>query len=473
MENKKLSLPTKVGYGMCIAADSIPFNLFTLFFVWFLTVAVGVPPQIAGLIAFVAVLWDGITDPIIGGFSDKYVSEKGRRLPLMKASILPLSFMVYFLYAPFEFQNPAIVILYYVVVTMMIRFTYTFFLVPYYALAPEITADYGERNQLRFAALYIAYPLLMLVSSGTMWILAWTEAEGFTARQSWGYVGLVFSILLFIMCCIGMFIIRNCEKDSLKRAIEAQKTKVQESFIKVWGKCLRVRSYLMVFAWVIIFMIGFSMLNTVFIYIMSWNAQMTFAQQGTFWIIYTLMVVATLPFTTYFCNKYGKRPTLLVAMAPTIVLSVVFFFIGINSMAAMYVFSFFSVIGSSAFFTFYLSFAYDCVEIDEYLTGERREGAMAALTTFANKAGAAVGLYVSGHILGMTGFDGLAAEQTDQALQGMLALGTIIPAVLFIIAYIILIRYPVSKKRFETLCVAIEKRKAGEEYSEDEFKAVL
>ena len=473
MEQIKLSWKTKFGYGLCTCADSVPYNLFYIYFIYFLTDIVGVQPVLAGLISFIALAWDALTDPVVGGMSDNYVTEKGRRLPWMKRSVLPLAVVVYLMFAPFEIESVAAQSIYYIIVAMLVWLFYTTFLVPYFAMGAELTADYDERNLLRFMTMFIAYPILLLVSSGPMWIWAWAENAGYSDRAAWGYTGTVFALLLLLLCCSGMFLIRDCEKNVIKAALEAQKNRVKQNFYKIWKDCLSIKCFRRIVVWILIYMLGFSMLNTVLVYIMTYNAGMDHVQQAVFWTVYVVIVVCTLPITTFFCNKFGKKPTMLVVMTPAIVSSLIFFFVGINSVPAMYVFATLSVIGSSAFFTFYVGYAYDCIEIDEFLTGERKEGSMTALSTFAQKFGSALALYFTGWVLGFTGYDGMADVQTAEALKGVLSLGTLFPAILSLIALGILATYPVSKQKFALLCAALEKKKAGEEYSTDGFADIL
>jgi Na+/melibiose symporter-like transporter len=279
--------------------------------------------------------------------------------------------------------------------------------------------------------------------------------------------------MLVVMCYAGIYLIRNCEKETIKAALEAQKTRIKENFFKIWANCLRIKSFRKVIVWTLIYMLGFSMLNTVFVYLMTYNAGMDAVQQGVFWTVYVVIVVCVLPFTTYFCNKYGKKPAMLIIMTPAIISSFFFFFTGINSIVDFYIFSALSVTASSAFFTFYVGYSYDCIEIDEFLTGERKEGSMSSLTTFAQKFGSALALYFTGLCLNFTGYDGMAEVQTESALQGILSLGTLFPGILFTVAIIILSTYPVSKKKFELLCTALEKKRAGEEYSTEGFEDIL
>ena len=67
----KLSVGTLFSYGVGAIGEGIGYNVFFSFFSFFLTTQAGVPPAIAGVISAVAVLWDAVTDPLIGNWSDR------------------------------------------------------------------------------------------------------------------------------------------------------------------------------------------------------------------------------------------------------------------------------------------------------------------------------------------------------------------------------------------------------------------
>ena len=64
--SEKLKTGTAVGYGIGAIGEGIGYNVFFSFFSFFLTTIAGIQPAVAGVISMAAVLWDAVTDPIIG-----------------------------------------------------------------------------------------------------------------------------------------------------------------------------------------------------------------------------------------------------------------------------------------------------------------------------------------------------------------------------------------------------------------------
>ena len=76
---RRLTTGTIFGYGLAGIGNNVAASLFYVYFIFFLTTVAGISPSVAGAISLIAVLWDGINDPIIGYWSDNYKSKFGRR----------------------------------------------------------------------------------------------------------------------------------------------------------------------------------------------------------------------------------------------------------------------------------------------------------------------------------------------------------------------------------------------------------
>ena len=101
----KLSSFTKIGYGFGTAGDSIPYTLFFTYFIFYLTDIAGVSAAIAGVVSFLAIVWQGITGPIIGYMSDNSTNPKGRRRPLIIKIIVPYAIILVLLFTPVPFAG--------------------------------------------------------------------------------------------------------------------------------------------------------------------------------------------------------------------------------------------------------------------------------------------------------------------------------------------------------------------------------
>ena len=107
-----LSIGTKLGYGVGSIGEGLAYNAFYLYFIYFLTDYVGIDPVVAGSISLFAVIWDAVTDPLIGYFSDRIQSPNGKRRSFMLKGFIPLGAVIFLLFSDWEFLSGGMQIAY-------------------------------------------------------------------------------------------------------------------------------------------------------------------------------------------------------------------------------------------------------------------------------------------------------------------------------------------------------------------------
>lgn len=231
----KLLKRTKIFYGIGQMGDSIPYNLFYIFFLFFLTDVAGISPAIAGRVSLIAILWDAITDPIIGHFSDNLKSPYGRRRPVMLAGALPLGIAVWMLFQTVDVTE-GMKSVYYIGTAMLFWTAYTAYVIPYFALGAEITQDFDERNSLRFYASIFLYLAVLIATAGPMVVVGRVVDAGGTVQDGWSTVGLVFGVLTV---CVILVCWKFTQGKELKLTLAQMEGK--RSFFKTFLRHCRLR----------------------------------------------------------------------------------------------------------------------------------------------------------------------------------------------------------------------------------------
>ncbi len=75
----KVSFAKKVGYSIGGATDTLAYDFVAAFLLFFLTNYTGVSPAWAGTILTLGVVWNMISDPIVGNLSDKTRTRFGKK----------------------------------------------------------------------------------------------------------------------------------------------------------------------------------------------------------------------------------------------------------------------------------------------------------------------------------------------------------------------------------------------------------
>lgn len=118
IKNEKLGFGTMLCYGVGALGEGIGYNVFFAFFIFFMTTIAGISPAVAGAVSTIAVLWDAVTDPMIGIWSDRTKNKHGRRRPFIRWGSLLFGLSIALLFINVDLpQN--IKTVYYIVINMI------------------------------------------------------------------------------------------------------------------------------------------------------------------------------------------------------------------------------------------------------------------------------------------------------------------------------------------------------------------
>jgi len=115
----------------------------------------------------------------------------------------------------------------------------------------------------------------------------------------------------------------------------------------------------------------------------------------------------------------------------------------------------------------------DCVEVDEFATGERREGLYSGVATFLQSAGVAVAAQLVGLTLGLAGYVETADAQPASALAAIKLTLAWAPSTLMLVTIALTVKLPMTRARHQALRTAINCRRRGESFDEEPLRELL
>ncbi|WP_234035800.1 MFS transporter [Erythrobacter insulae] len=142
------SLWTKFAYGFGSVAYGTKDAGLKYFLLLFYSQVMGMDSRLVSLAILVALIFDAVSDPIVGYWSDNLRSRWGRRHPFMYAAAIPVAVSYYFIWIPPSGMSEFAMFWYVVVLAIVIRTFITIYETPSTALAPELTDDYDERSSI-------------------------------------------------------------------------------------------------------------------------------------------------------------------------------------------------------------------------------------------------------------------------------------------------------------------------------------
>jgi GPH family glycoside/pentoside/hexuronide:cation symporter len=450
MEQNKLSLGKKLGYGAADLGNNLFVQALGFVLLIYLTDTVGLSAALAGTALMIGRIWDAFYDPVIGYLSDRSKTRMGRRRPFMLGGAIP-----WFIAMVVMFTNPSLVIgsgisqaalfAYALIVYMVLCTAYSTVNVPYYSWAPELTSDYHERTSLNGYRSGFAFFGNLIALGAALPIVALSQ------NKSLGFVlmGLIFGGVMLITTLTTVFAIR--EPAELK---PAKSMDIWKTYLAVFKN----RPYVLILLAYIINFTGITIISGIAIYYFKYILR---AENMVTYAMLLLLVtsVVFIPVSVVIAKKTGKK---LVYGAASIITAasvmMLFFFghtLGLNFALVMMFF-----LGIGLGFTYVPPFAMvaDAIEYDYLVTGERREGAFFGIWTWGIKLGQALAVFLMGVILEAMGYVANAMPQSPSAELGIrLFLGPI-SAVIFVASAVVLYFYPITEKRYKEILAGIEER---------------
>lgn len=136
----------KFWFGVGQAGEGIATTALGAVVMFYFSQVLGLDPRLAGLALLLAIVTDGVSDLLVGAWSDATHHRWGRRHPFMYASIIPfsVSFIALFM-APAGLPQWAL-FTWLLLGALLVRNTMTLFIVPHYALGAEMSPDHHGRT---------------------------------------------------------------------------------------------------------------------------------------------------------------------------------------------------------------------------------------------------------------------------------------------------------------------------------------
>lgn len=416
-------------YGSASMAYGIKNNAFSYLLLIYANQVLGVPGYLAAWALAIAMLWDAVSDLLLGHWSDKTSSRYGRRHPFMYASFLLLPITFYGLFNPFIELNDSNTFLYLLLMAVLIRTGTTLFEVPSTALLPDLESDYDRRN--KWLALRYAFGWYGGNGIHTINFAFWVGAYGVAVQTGYSIYGSVGAVLIGL-AIIGSSLGTQKAAAALPRPTEPFLFREIGREIRQIFQSIRNKNFAALFFYGLTVGIAGGLGTALYLYNTTYFFSFTGAQ-----IAVTGLAVMISPLLGYWLAPYlgslfGKKGAAIVAILINItlypmpyILSLMGFWPELGSWMSLYCYSVFivaevvcSIIGG----VLLDSMMADVVEDSELATARRSEGLFYAARGFAAKAISAGGIIGAGTIVSLVGLDGVTGvDQVTREIRVDLA----------------------------------------------------
>lgn len=466
------NLKVYLSYASGQIQDGIPYNFINYYLLMFMTDMAGLSPALAGTVLFVAVIWDGITDPAVGYLSDNLRSRFGRRRPFLLGSILPIIVAMLFLFAPWEIPEN-FKFIYYLIFTLLFWTAYTCYSIPFNSFGAEIVTDTNSRNNLKTICGFLLYFGVWLATAAPQFIQMITQSLEMSEKMSWFCSALVLAILGGVSALVCWRTTRGVEKPIANNDANENFSTALKGITSNYKILLKTRAVRIICLMALVYNTFFAVKATGFVYLMANNLSLSAAMQALYWSLAAVINYFTLPILNIVSNKISKKATFIIMWSLMIVFAIVFFFLQIGSFSVLLSYQIIFAFANVCFWVIGYSLAYDCVEVVEFQHGKNMSGAIIGLFSLCQKIGYALGAWLAGVLLGVFGYNAMLDVQPDSVLWGINTIMTAVPAAILLIGLILMIRFPINQIKHRKLLNALERKKSGEEYSTEGFENIF
>lgn len=466
MEKKKsLSNLQLVGYASGILTESFLYNMFFGYIMIFLTDVAFVIPILAGTISMIAVAWDAITAPIVGYLSDREGADK-RKFLLFGA--LPMCVFITLTFMPVDFSDIGKFV-YYTVLAIVMWVFYTIYTIPYYALGAEITDDYDERTKIRGVSNFINSAGIYVGSAVPTLLVAFFVGKGISEGYSWTFSAAIIGVAAAIIAIITYLSVKNTKLIEKPKIEEKNK----EGLLKTYMAIIKLKPMKWYIIFTFFYLAAFAIISANNLYLLQYRVGADATWLAVILLFKVALVIIYVPIFTWIATKTDRRTAMIIFFSILIAGLYALKIIGITSVPMMFVLNVFTSLGTAGFWVTFYSMGYDLVEVDELVNGKRREGAITSFPQFIQKIGSAIGMQFAGIVLTIVGYNAALEIQTTEAALGIESITTILTPTLILISLIGLIKYPITKKKFDLVRKELEKKRNGEEYSTEGLEGIV
>ncbi|SMC21923.1 oligogalacturonide transporter [Clostridium acidisoli DSM 12555] len=463
--SEKIKLRNIFGYASINFLGSGAQGLISAWLMFFYTSVCGISAVKAGFIFGAVRLIDALGNPILGFISDavgqtKFGKKYGRRKPFIAVGIIGVALVFPSLWiAEKSFA-------YYLIVNFIYEISYTLIFVPGTTLPAEMTQNAAEKAKLIGGKQYCGTISGIITGFLTAYIFS---TYGKTSAKSFWYIGLIYGIITTIF--LIFFILNVYERDPKDIVYED----AAGSFVEVFKKLgtdifssMRNRAF---------------RLHTIMWFLGSVFKQLSggvFTYFAVFVVLVSTVTVSSINSTSSIIScvalfvyillayKFGGPKTYKIGSAIVFVGSAGYLLLALIghssiTVALFVIFAIINIIGKTSIDyvpTYQMGFIAD---IDEAITGKRREGVYNGVNGLFGKVASAIEPIVLGIVLGVFGFKSgkNVHVQPHGAVIGICVVAIVVPVVLLLITWVAASRFKLTKETHKLLVDEVNRVHAG------------
>ena len=466
-KDKKITLPTCIGYGLVDIMGGGAFTIIGAFLLFFYTTYCGLTPIQGASIVAAARFVDAIASLFIGSISDNFYKTKlgkifGRRrfFLLMGAPLMAIYVLIWTIGMGYWF---------YLICYFLFEIVAAMVLIPWETLPTEMTTNYSDRTKISTCRL--------VISSLGQFLGTFVPAQligyfGQNNPYAYFYNGLFFAILYAVCILITYKVtwereITPAMEQELLVLSHSKSNKSFTEYLKVIGEyasTFKLKSFRKHLGLYLLSFTAGDIFNAVFLFFCVYNLKVS-SSFGAYLLSFSIIGIPGTIIGGILFLKIG--PTKMYKLTYTFMILSILAYYGVYLVDPVYKTAILIIISivyfsfrSLAVLTPWTVFPF-IPDVDEIVSMKRREGLFAAVMTFTRKSTVALATFLIGVVLQEGGFvkgQDVQSPQTIQIIGYVLLIGCV---GLFVLSLIIAFNFKLNKETHQILINEVERLKNG------------
>lgn len=466
---------TFASFGHCIFI-----SLTSMALPMFLTDVMFINPATVSTIFLATRIWDAINDPLMGVLVDRTNTKWGKCRPYLLYGAVPLLVLTTLMFMPHSIASQSGKFIYAMMTYMLFITAFTAIDIPLAGIKPLLFTDPDKRNKaMSFSSTFGSLGSLLAVDLFFAMVVIF---GGGNDKRGYFITVLFLSLLAFTMLLVGFFMTREIVPLNKRRI----------PFITMI-KTVFKNKHLLIAIGVQLMSIGVSAYGILLPYFSKWNLanMFSFGQFSVESVLIPVLSTATgvvymiaVMATPYMLKLASKRKMFFIMSVLGVAMNIVSFIVGYNNILIFIAIRILAHIPPTVTATITGYMVMDCLDYEEYRSGERTEGISFAVNNFSSKLGNAVFSSMVMLLLGLVGYNAVITEPAlsmgesmahnfPEMLRGIFMMMTVLPAIALVLQMIPMCFYKLSDKRVNDITLELKRRREVLKSTQEGTKGVL
>ncbi|TFF99244.1 MAG: MFS transporter [Promethearchaeota archaeon] len=448
--SQKITKRETIFYSFAGIADTMSYQMFSFYIFNYYLVLLGEEYLLPITIGFIVwTIWNAINDPLLGAISDRTTSRWGRRKPFIIGGLVPLILLIILLWTPFGSELSMFI--YFLIIINIFDTVYTMYSLNQTSLFPEMFQNLEDRAKANnYVQIFNVIGLLLATLIPTLLV-----GEGLETGETMGYIyGAI--IMAIITTIFGFLFVKFGIKERVEFSKDPLNAPTFLESVKFTFNNRPFRTYVLtnLAVWYVFGL--FPIISPHFLkFVLVPPITQATLQSVYLALVFIVAILFMIPWSKLF-NKMGPRKAELLALG-SLILVLVPFMIVWEPIGALIAYILAGIGFAGIMFGRDMMMS-TIIDSDELKTGIRREAAYYGVNALIIRL-STIGVYLSIFFV----FSGVGLQHiwgepiSAQAPFGIRALIFIFPAIVLILGLLSLLRFPITKEKYDEMQIDLDK----------------